>query len=168
MRNNFLVFGALAAFGAVFAVALQPSTTERAKPLSAPRVTAVEPSKMVHAAVVTGPALETLKPPVPIVRNGRPTPVKPPSAEPAVDAKPADAQQTDSQQADTPQPDAQQTDAQQADLDKKAAQAAVEADGYKRVVVLGKASNGAWRAKGFRGSTEVTLTVDGTGRVSMD
>ena len=41
-------------------------------------------------------------------------------------------------------------------------------DGYKRVSIMGKASNGAWRAKAYRGSTEVLLTVDGTGRVSMD
>ena len=46
--------------------------------------------------------------------------------------------------------------------------AAVEADGYKRVSVLGKASNGMWRARAYRGTTEVQLTVDGTGRVSAD
>jgi hypothetical protein len=34
--------------------------------------------------------------------------------------------------------------------------------------VLGKASNGIWRAKAYRGATEVRLTVDGTGRVSME
>ena len=56
----------------------------------------------------------------------------------------------------------------QNDLDRKAAKAAIDADGYKRVTLLGKASNGAWRAKGFRGTTEVLLTVDGTGRVAMD
>src|SRR5262245_12821518 len=49
-------------------------------------------------------------------------------------------------------------------LDSKAAKAAVEVDGYKRVTVLGKGPNGAWRAKGLRGATEVLLTVDGTGR----
>ena len=56
----------------------------------------------------------------------------------------------------------------QEELDRKAAKAAVEADGYKRVSVLGKTSTGAWRAKAYRGSTEVRLTVDGTGRVSQD
>jgi len=56
----------------------------------------------------------------------------------------------------------------QDDLDRKAAKAAVELDGYKRVTVLGKASNGAWRAKAYRGTTEVRLTVDGTGRVSLE
>jgi hypothetical protein len=56
----------------------------------------------------------------------------------------------------------------QGDLDQNAAKAAVELDGYKRVSIVGKAGNGGWRAKGYRGTTEVTLTVDGAGRVSMD
>jgi hypothetical protein len=57
--------------------------------------------------------------------------------------------------------------AEQNDLDQKAAKLAAEQDGYKRIIV-GKASNGAWRAKGYRGTTEVRLTVDGTGTVSME
>ena len=57
----------------------------------------------------------------------------------------------------------------QDDLERKAAKAAIELDGYKRVSIVGKASNGAaWRAKGYRGTTEVLLTVDGTGSVSSD
>jgi hypothetical protein len=56
----------------------------------------------------------------------------------------------------------------QDDLDMRTAKAAIERDGYKRVTLLGKAGNGSWRAKGYRGSTEVLLTVDGAGRVSMD
>jgi hypothetical protein len=52
-------------------------------------------------------------------------------------------------------------------LDRNAAQAAVQADGYKRVSILGKESNGAWSAKAYRGATEVLLSVDPTGRVSM-
>lgn len=54
------------------------------------------------------------------------------------------------------------------DLDKKAAKLAVEMDGYKRVTIVGKTSSGAWRAKAYRGATEVLLVVDGTGRVSTD
>jgi hypothetical protein len=57
---------------------------------------------------------------------------------------------------------------EQDDLDQKAAKAAAELDGYTRVSIVGKASSGAWRAKAYRGSTEILLTVDGTGRVSMD
>lgn len=55
----------------------------------------------------------------------------------------------------------------QDELDRRAAKAAVEADGYKRVTVLGRTSAGAWRAKAYRGATEVSLVVDGTGRVSQ-
>jgi hypothetical protein len=54
------------------------------------------------------------------------------------------------------------------DLDRKAAKVAVEMDGYKRASILGKTSNGAWRAKAYRGTTEVSLIVDGTGRVSLE
>ena len=56
----------------------------------------------------------------------------------------------------------------QEDLDRRGAKETIELDGYKRVSIIGKASNGAWRAKGYRGTTEVLLTVDGTGRVSVD
>jgi hypothetical protein len=57
---------------------------------------------------------------------------------------------------------------EQDEVDRKVAKAAAELDGYRRVSIVGKASNGAWRAKAYRGTTEVLLTVDGTGRVSMD
>jgi hypothetical protein len=36
------------------------------------------------------------------------------------------------------------------------------------VSIVGKVGNGAWRAKGYRGTTEVLLKVDGAGRVSME
>ena len=53
-------------------------------------------------------------------------------------------------------------------LDMRAAQAAIEADGYERVSVLGKGSDGTWRAKAYKGTSEVRLTVDGRGRVSAE
>lgn len=53
-------------------------------------------------------------------------------------------------------------------LDKEDAKAAIERDGYKKVVVLGKASNGAWHAKAYRGVAEVFLTVDSDGTVSSE
>ena len=56
----------------------------------------------------------------------------------------------------------------QDDLEKKAAKLAVEMDGYKRVTIVGKTNSGAWRAKAYRGATEVLLVVDGAGRVSTD
>ena len=52
-------------------------------------------------------------------------------------------------------------------LDRNAAQAAIQADGYKRVSILDRESNGTWRAKAYRGTTEVLLIVDPTGRVAM-
>lgn len=53
-----------------------------------------------------------------------------------------------------------------AGLDRSAAKAAIEADGYKGVNVLGKEADGTWRAKAYRGATEVQVSVDGAGRVS--
>jgi hypothetical protein len=59
--------------------------------------------------------------------------------------------------------------AQAADgLDRRAALAAIEADGYERVSVLGKGTDGTWRAKAYKGTSEVQLTVDGRGRVSAE
>ena len=48
-----------------------------------------------------------------------------------------------------------------------AARAAVEADGYKGVELLRKGDNGLWHAKAFRGKTEVLLTVDSRGTVTL-
>ena len=54
------------------------------------------------------------------------------------------------------------------DAERKAtAKAAIEADGYKRVTVLGRTADGTWQAKAYRGTTEVLLAVDEAGRVSM-
>jgi hypothetical protein len=53
-------------------------------------------------------------------------------------------------------------------LDRKAARLATELDVYRRVSIVGRTSSGAWRAKGYRGTAEVLLTVDGTGRVASD
>jgi hypothetical protein len=48
-----------------------------------------------------------------------------------------------------------------------AARAAIEADGYKGVAMLRKGDNGVWHAKAFRGKTEVLLTVDSRGTVTL-
>lgn len=53
-------------------------------------------------------------------------------------------------------------------LDREEAKAAIERDGYKKVMVLGKASNGAWHAKAYRGVAEVFLTVGSDGTVSSE
>jgi hypothetical protein len=49
-----------------------------------------------------------------------------------------------------------------------AAKAAIEADGYKGAKVVRQAENGIWYAKAMRGTTEVSLTVDAAGRVSLE
>jgi hypothetical protein len=50
-------------------------------------------------------------------------------------------------------------------LDQASAKAAIEADGYSGVSVLGRESDGSWRARAYRGAIEVHVTVDSTGRV---
>ena len=49
-----------------------------------------------------------------------------------------------------------------------AAKAAIEADGYKGVKVLRQGVNGMWYARAMRGTTEVPLTVDAAGHVSLE
>lgn len=142
MANNFLILGTLVVVGWVL-VHGSPPSTDPAAHSSALRVASADSSKTAVAAA--GPVLEARQAPVPLVRN-----IQPPPEAPPVTAPVADPQQS------------------QDSLDREAAKAAVEADGYKRVTVLGKTGRDAWRAKGFRGATEVLLTVDGAGRVSMD
>ena len=143
MAKNFLALGALVGFGWVFANAPLQEPTSRP---AATRATTSEPA-ITSYAIANRNVLEARRAPVPLVRNVRAS-LPPPAA------------------ADAPAPDAEVK--AQDDLDRKAAKAAVEADGYKRATVLGKASNSTWRAKAYRGATEVQLTVDGTGRVSLE
>jgi hypothetical protein len=53
-------------------------------------------------------------------------------------------------------------------LDSEEAKTAIERDGYRKVMVLGRATNGAWRAKAYRGVAEVFLTVGSDGTVSSE
>jgi hypothetical protein len=53
-------------------------------------------------------------------------------------------------------------------IDSAAVKAAIEASGYSEVSMLAPGTDGTWRAKAYRGATEVRLTVDGTGKVSAD
>jgi hypothetical protein len=55
-----------------------------------------------------------------------------------------------------------------APADNSAAKAAIEADGYRNAKVVRQGENGVWYAKAMRGATEVSLTVDATGRVSLE
>lgn len=145
MPNYFLILGTLGILGWAAVDGAPPSAGPAARS-AVSRVATANSSQTVY--VTPGPVLEARQAPVPLVRNVRPPSAALPSAAaPAVVDPPQQAQE---------------------DLDRKAAKAAIDADGYKRVTLLGKASNGAWRAKAFRGTTEVLLTVDGTGRVAMD
>jgi hypothetical protein len=146
MANNFLILGTLAALGWVF-VDGPPPTRDPTAQSPASRVAVANSSAIPHVLSGQTLPLEARRAPVPLVRNFR----APPASTSSADAPPAATEQQ-----------------VQDDLDRKAARAAVELDGYKRVSIVGKASNGAWRAKGYRGATEVLLTVDGTGRVSMN
>lgn len=142
MGNNFLILGTLFGVGWLLVHGAPPST-ETAARSSALRVASADSSKTTFAA--TGPVLEARQAPVPLVRNIQPPPEAPPVTAPVIDPQQS-----------------------QDGLDREAAKAAVEADGYKRVTVLGKTGRDAWRVKGFRGATEVLLTVDSAGRVSTD
>jgi hypothetical protein len=151
MTNNFLVLGTLAAFGWVL-VSGAPSAIKPATQSPASRVAATASSTTLFNTAGGSPILEARQAPVPLVRNFRPPPVPAPAPAVSADAAPVPVEQQPAQ----------------GDLDSNAAKVAAETDGYKRVSIVGKAGNGGWRAKGYRGTTEVLLTVDGTGRVSMD
>ena len=146
--NNFLALGAVVACGWVASnvVLLEPATRPVASRSTTITALAFEPINDRNV-------LEARRAPVPLVRTVRLSAVTPNAVNgltPSAEQKAEDEQKV------------------QGDLDKQAARAAVEADGYKRATLVGKASNGSWRAKAYRGTTEVWLTVDGTGRVSLD
>src|SRR5262245_52883820 len=52
-------------------------------------------------------------------------------------------------------------------IDGAAIRAAIEACGYSEVSALAPATDGTWRGKAYSGTTEVQITVDGTGKVSF-
>jgi hypothetical protein len=155
--NNFLALGAFVACGWVASnvVPLEPA----ARPVASRSTTIAAPAT-ASKPIGGRDAIEARRAPVPLVRNTR----APILASTSIDAliASADALTASAEQS------AQDEQKTQDDLDRKAAKAAVEADGYKRPALVGKASNGSWRAKAYRGTTEVWLTVDGTGRVSLD
>ena len=155
--NNFLALGAFVACGWVASnvVLLEPA----ARPVASRSTTIAAPAS-ASKPIADLDAIEARRAPVPLVRKTR----VPVVASTSIDALIASA---DALTASAEQ-NAQDEQKTQDDLDRKAAKAAVEADGYKRTVLVGKASNGSWRAKAYRGTTEVWLTVDGTGRVSLD
>lgn len=126
-----------------------PLPEENPRPVEVPRPVSAGAQHVAPDGGTAGNAgaPEARQAPVPLVRSSRTT-YEPP--------KPKEAQ--------APDPEAQAQD----ELDRKAAKAAIEADGYKRVTILSKRGNGSWRAKAYRGNTEVQLTVDSSGGVSAD
>lgn len=143
---NFLALGALVSCAWSTGGLLEPTS----RSVTA-RVTTTGSPVIASDATVGRDILEPRRAPVPLVRNVRPPDVPSTSVEtPSSDQKGRDEEKA------------------QDDLARKAAQTAVEADGYKRVTLVGKTSSGSWRAKAYRGTTEVWVTVDGTGRVSME
>jgi hypothetical protein len=143
--GSVLVLGVLLTLGWLYLGSQQ--TVAPAARAVVPSTEATGKSVTSNASADQGVALQARRSPVPLVRNS--------PALPAGETLP---------DAPAPDPEAQVQD----ELDKRAAQAAIEADGYKRVSVLGKGADGSWRAKAHRGSTEVQLTVDGTGRVTLE
>jgi hypothetical protein len=51
---------------------------------------------------------------------------------------------------------------------KAVAKAAIEANGYLYVTVVGRSADGRWRAKAWRGMEPVAVIVDEAGRVSEE
>ena len=152
MPNNFLIVGTLAAFGSLFIYG--PPPAERTARSATSRVTATDSTMPPSVTAGRRSAVESSRDPVPLLRTPRASPATSASANTSIAKAEPEAATVELPVQD--------------ELDKRTAKAAVELDGYKSVIILGKASNGAWRAKGYRGTTEVMLTVDGTGRVSMD
>lgn len=136
MMNN--LFNAIVIVGLVGTVLMAPAPDPAPVP---PRPTASEPPVVVRATAISVD-LPASQPPIPFVRSARPSPIA--AAEIPLN--------------ETVQP--------RPGLDRPAARVAIEADGYKGVNVLAREPDGTWRAKAYRGATEVQVTVDAAGRVS--
>lgn len=131
------LLGVIALAALVGTVALAPAP----EPEAMSRAVASRPIPADPAVVSY--ALPARQPPIPVVRSGRAsTATSPEVTVHEAEAKPQDG------------------------LERTAAKTAIEADGYKGVTVLGQAAEGTWQARAFRGTTEVQLIVDSTGRVS--
>jgi hypothetical protein len=148
MINNLLSVVVLAGLVGTFVLAPAPEPrpdAPRPPPSATADVAAVSPT--VSPASTASYALPSRHPPVPLMRAQRAS---------LVTVAPLDARAYEAE--------GQTQDA----LNRTAAKSAIEADGYKGVTVLGKGADGTWRAKAYRGNTEVQVTVDGTGRVSIE
>ena len=128
----------------------RPPARELAMPVAAkqPEPTPVAPGP---EPVVKKASFEIKQAPVPLIMRARPT-----IETPAFDADAVGPEvPVLAKSADAP-------------ADNSAAKAAIEADGYRNAKVVRQGENGIWYAKAMRGTTEVSLTVDATGRVSLE
>jgi hypothetical protein len=133
--------------------AARPPARELAMPVAGPRPAILPPASTAEPAsapVVMKASVEIRQAPVPLLMKPRP-----PIEQPAADAAAA---------APAPEVAAKASDA----AGDGAAKAAIEADGYKGVKMLRQGPNGIRYAKAMRGTTEVALTVDAGGRVSLE
>jgi hypothetical protein len=144
MKINYLL--SLIVLAALAWAFVNPPVAEPLPRSLASRATTSDPVTAPRSAIDSN-LLEVHRPPIPLMRTVRALPRT--AATPDVAMADADVQAPDNRDIGT-------------------AKAAIEADGYKRVSVIGKQGNGTWRAKAYRGQTEVQLTVDGAGRVSLE
>ncbi|MGE0579916.1 MAG: hypothetical protein AB7F22_36840 [Reyranella sp.] len=121
--------------------------------LATDRPSEPRPNLVAKSAPVDVPkaSLEPLQAPVPLLLKPRQA-AKPPTGDPAGTPGMGDSGTVESSIGPDP-------------AGESAARAAVEADGYKSVRILGK-GDGVWRAKALRGKTEVLLLVDSNGAVT--
>jgi hypothetical protein len=140
MSKTLLVAIVLVALIATILSVSAPDRASRPRPTFQPAT-----SGQSHAAAT---ALEAHQPPIPLVRS------LPAALAPVI----------------TPAEAVDDADSRLIDESTKraAAKAAIEADGYKGVTVVGRSGNGIWRAQAYRGSTEVRLIVDDAGTVSTE
>ena len=131
--------------------AARPLAREMAMPIVAKQA-AVLPmaSTPAPAPVVKKASFEVRQAPVPLLMKARP-----PIVQPIFDA-------------DAVGPEVPVKTTTSGGSGEGTAKAAIEADGYKGAKVLRQGANGIWYAKAMRGTTEVSLTIDATGRVSLE
>ncbi|HEV3490621.1 MAG TPA: hypothetical protein VG224_08415 [Reyranella sp.] len=148
-KRSFLVFAVMMTAAGVASAFALGSPEPAARDLPMP-VVAKQPApiSVAPAPVVKKASFEARRAPVPLLMKPRPTIEQPifdaDAVGPEVPAKIGDGS------------------------GESAAKAAIEADGYKRAKVVRQGDNGLWYAKAMRGTTEVSLTVDAGGRVSLE
>jgi hypothetical protein len=143
-----LAFGMLAAG---YLIGPAPGAATQSSPL---------PNPVAKAATTAAPkpvvsALDSARPPVPLVRPQPTSYFTPAVPEPGASGdKPA---------AETAALTTDQALPEDAD-----AKRAIEFDGYKNVRAVVKGSDGAWHARAMRGRTEIAVRVDASGNVSAE